>query len=77
MVLLFAGFQITLYIKMEINTVSAHLEKQDLGFVSLRRLPIQYLVVKVKEVGVLFTDVCLRIGYQLTNIPADKQERQK
>lgn len=43
----------------------------------IRHLQLQYLVVKVEEVGVLFTDVCLGIRYQLTNVPVDKQEGQK
>lgn len=33
-----------------------------------------YLVVKVKKIGVFFTDICLCIGNQLSNIPAEQSK---
>lgn len=48
-VLLIAGFQILLYIKMETNILSAHLEKQDLGFVSLDTFSYSTLLSRSKR----------------------------
>lgn len=71
-VLLFAGFQIVLCIKMDTNNSLCSFGEARPWVSLLRHLQTQYLVVKVEEVGVLFTDIRLGVRYQLPNVPAGR-----